>query len=130
MTCSDRFAELLALDHSRTEPWGSRHGLAFSAYVLQHTREYAVDVSAGAWRMLYRVVVHGADRSHVAAEMRALRGGSPAYAHVPPFPGGRPAPAAFAMTIADLGTFDAAAYPALLDGWCRATLAAHGAFGA
>jgi hypothetical protein len=77
--------------------------------------------------MLYRVYVHGADRSHVAAEMRALRGGSPAYANVPPFPGARTVPPAFATTIAALGAFDASAYPALLDAWCRATLIAYGA---
>src|SRR5712664_2891954 len=34
-SCADQFAVLLALDHSRREPWGSRHGLAFAAYSLQ-----------------------------------------------------------------------------------------------
>jgi hypothetical protein len=29
----------------------------------------------------------------------------------------------FAVTIADLGTFEASKYPAALERWCRATLA-------
>ena len=125
--CADRFAELLALDHSRTEPWGSRHGLAFSAYVLQHPRDYAQDVHAACWRMLYRVYVQGEDRQAVATEMRALHGGALAHVAVPAFPGVDAKPRSFGTTIADLGAFDAAAYPTLLDAWCRATLAGYGA---
>jgi hypothetical protein len=34
--CEERFDTLLALDHSRVQPWGSRHGLAFSTFALQH----------------------------------------------------------------------------------------------
>jgi len=33
-SCSARFERLLALDHSRQEPWGSRHGQAFAAFAL------------------------------------------------------------------------------------------------
>jgi hypothetical protein len=46
VTCEERFANLLALDHSRQEPWGSRHGLAFSAYTLQHPAGQSPDVLA------------------------------------------------------------------------------------
>src|ERR1051326_7998235 len=35
-SCVARFDRLLALDHSRQEPWGSRHGQAFAAFALQH----------------------------------------------------------------------------------------------
>jgi len=126
VACSDRFAELLALDHSRTEPWGSRHGLAFSAFVLQHPRDYPPDVRDAAWRMLWRVYVQGVDRLHVAREMRALQGGVPATVPVPPVPVASDTARLFAVTIADLGDFAAERYPALLDAWCRATLAAYG----
>ena len=50
--CSMRFDELLALDHSRREPWGSRHGLAFCAFALQHPRTYDRDVLQRAWLMV------------------------------------------------------------------------------
>ena len=39
-SCQARFDQLLALDHSRQEPWGSRHGLAFAAFALQHPRRF------------------------------------------------------------------------------------------
>src|SRR5205823_8749822 len=35
-SCAARFETLLAVDHSRREPWGSRHGQAFAAFALQH----------------------------------------------------------------------------------------------
>jgi hypothetical protein len=34
-SCAARFDQLLALDHSRREPWGSRHGQAYAAFALQ-----------------------------------------------------------------------------------------------
>ena len=39
-SCVVRFDQLLALDHSRREPWGSRHGLAFAVFALQHPQRY------------------------------------------------------------------------------------------
>ena len=35
-SCASRFDTLLALDHSRQEPWGSRHASAFATFALQH----------------------------------------------------------------------------------------------
>lgn len=125
VSCADRFAELLALDHSRTEPWGSRHGLAFSVFALQHPRDYPEAVRHGAWRMLYRVYVQGVDRQTVAAEMRAEQRSAVRAADVPPYP--RAVLSAFPTTIADLGAFDATVYPERLDAWCRETLTALGA---
>ena len=123
---AERFAELLALDHSRTEPWGSRHGLAFSAYVLQHPNDYAPDVQHGAWQMLCRVFVRGEDRQYVARDMRERHG---RVAHhedpAPPLPPARER-APFEVTIASLGIFAAAEYPLQLDAWCGATLRAYG----
>lgn len=39
-SCAARFDRLLALDHSRREPWGSRHGIAFAVYALQHLTQF------------------------------------------------------------------------------------------
>ncbi|MEC3978788.1 DUF5946 family protein [Amycolatopsis sp. H20-H5] len=35
-TCETVFHQLLALDHSRQEPWGPLHGVAVGTYFLQH----------------------------------------------------------------------------------------------
>jgi catechol 2,3-dioxygenase-like lactoylglutathione lyase family enzyme len=45
---------LLALDHSRQEPWGSRHGVAFAAFALQHPARYATSLDP-AWATLHRM---------------------------------------------------------------------------
>ena len=54
MTAPTRFELLLALDHSRAEPWGSRHGQAFAAFALQHPVRHAASLDV-AWELLYRV---------------------------------------------------------------------------
>ncbi len=119
--CPRRFHALLALDHSRTEPWGSRHGLAFSAFALQHPGRFPPDVAERAWILLYSVYVLGSDYQRVTAALRRLGRQSPDW-DVPALPSPRPAPP-FAVTIADLGSFPAASYPEQLDRWCRAALA-------
>ena len=119
-TCAQRFDVLLALDHSRREPWGSRHGQAFAAFALQHPHTHARSVDA-AWDALYRIyclneparAVFAARRSHPAAPPHVRR------------PTERVSE--FAVTIADLADFAAAAYPVALDTWCRSALAAWGA---
>lgn len=35
-TCAELFDRLLALDHSRQQPWGSLHGEAVACYFSQH----------------------------------------------------------------------------------------------
>lgn len=119
-SCTTRFEQLLALDHSRREPWGSRHGLAFSVFALQHPDGRPATMLDRCWSMLHRVVERGEDPSVVARSLRASHHQPdavvPELRSVPP--------RQFRMTIVDLGDFDAAAYPAQLDGWCRATLAA------
>ncbi|MEZ4457026.1 MAG: DUF5946 family protein [Gemmatimonadales bacterium] len=123
-SCAVRFARLLALDHSRAEPWGSRHGQAFAAFALQHPERHAASLDH-AWAVLHRIYVAGAPP---AATFRAVidgRGAIPAAWGTPPRPDRcRHAPT---VTIADLGDFEAAAYRAGLDAWCRAALAAWGA---
>ncbi|MBI3791757.1 MAG: hypothetical protein HY275_12890 [Gemmatimonadetes bacterium] len=125
--CAERFARLLALDHARQEPWGSRHGVAFAAYTLQHPANQPIAVLGGCWYLLHRVYVQQLDRAFVVKSLRA-RDGAPAEAlPLPPLTrpdGTRPT---FAVTIADLGAFDAATYAAGLDAWARATLVAYGA---
>ena len=37
VTCAELFDRLLALDHSRRQPWGSLHGEAVACYFAQHT---------------------------------------------------------------------------------------------
>lgn len=122
--CVDHFNELLALDHSRTEPWGSRHGIAFSVFALQHPSQYPRNVRAGAWRMLQRVYVLGADRMVVAAEMRAVAGKLPPSDALPPLPADVAKARVFVVTIADVAPFAAAEYAVRLESWCRATIAA------
>ena len=36
LTCGELFDQLLALDHSRRQPWGALHGEAVACYFLQH----------------------------------------------------------------------------------------------
>ncbi len=119
--CAARFAALLALDHSRREPWGSRHGLAFSAYVLQHPKHHVRPVLERAWLMLYAVFVTGRDPSDVARALGRSGKVTPNWG-APPLPAEGPR-GAFTVTIADLGAFQEASYPALLNQWCRAALA-------
>ncbi len=122
-SCAIRFAALLALDHSRQEPWGSRHGQAFSAFVLQHPETYASSLDR-AWSALYLIYAMRTDPRYVFSVLRAHPHGNPSGWTVPPrptqwtqFP---------EITIIDLGDFAADTYPDQLDAWCRATLAALG----
>ena len=120
--CAARFNALLALDHSRREPWGSRHGLAVSAFALQHPGRYGRDVLERAWLYLFSVYVTGRDRGRVARALRRAGKAAPGWA-VPPLPAARPEPR-FGVTIADLGSFAAETYASQLDSWCQAALAA------
>ena len=123
-SCATRFDRLLALDHSRREPWGSRHGQAFAAFALQHPRRFAASLDS-AWAALYRIYCLEQPSVQVFAAIRAAGGRSVADSAVP----ARPAPPGTfpSVTIADLGDFPAPDYPSQLDAWCRATLHAWGA---
>ncbi len=121
--CEERFDALLALDHSRVQPWGSRHGLAFSTFALQHPEGRTPAQLAACWVMLYRVWIKGDNRAKLAASMRAQQSLTPEEWGVPGLP---PVPAAgkkYAVTIADLGGFNAESYPEKLEEWGKATLA-------
>src|SRR5215831_21240103 len=123
-SCTARFDQLLALDHSQREPWGSRHGQAFAAFALQHPIQHRVSIDS-AWMALYRIYCLDQPPARVFAELRAAKGRVPTHAEVPARPPtilSRPA-----ITIADLGDFSAASYATRLDEWCRAALRAWGA---
>ena len=125
-TCAARLDALLALDHSRVEPWGRRHALAFSAYALQHPDRFGRDVLERAWLLLFSAYVKGVSADRVVERLRRAGTNRPDWI-VPPLPAGTPAPR-FAVTIADLGSFAAETYSEQLDDWCRAALAGWRAF--
>ena len=123
-SCALRFESLLALDHSHREPWGSRYGQAFATFALQHPSRLPASLDA-AWTALCRIYYLHEAASHVFASLRhnATRNvPSDAIPSRPSQPTSMPT-----VTIADLSTFAAESYPALLDAWSRATLVAWGA---
>ena len=106
-SCAERFAALLALDHSRQEPWGSRHGSAFAVYTLQHPEGVSREALERCWVMLVPDHVAGDDAAYVARTLRqaktaAVRPGM--SRHCRPTAG---TSRRSRVTIADLGDFDA-----------------------
>ena len=123
-SCEERFDQLLALDHSLAQPWGSRHGLAFATFAMQHPKGRTAEQLAACWVMLYRVWLKGDNRAKLAAAMRSRQNTPPGEWDAPPLPAVPAAGTRFAVTIADLGEFDADEYPRQLEAWGRATLSA------
>jgi Family of unknown function (DUF5946) len=123
-SCHARFEILLALDHSRQEPWGSRHGQAFAAFVLEHPTAYATSLDA-AWELLYRIYSLGEAAPTVIASLRRDAGRPRSGGGVPPRP--RTQTSLPRVTIADLSGFAAATYPSQLNAWCEAALASWSA---
>jgi len=120
-SCAERFQTLLALDHSREEPWGSRHGIVFSCYSLQHPLHQPDGVIERAWLVLHRLVAAGDDPVRLFTGLRRSSEARPAGWDAPPLPS-QPVPGGpYDVTIADLGGFEAATYPARVDAWARAT---------
>jgi hypothetical protein len=121
-SCSARFDRLLALDHSRQEPWGSRHGQAFAAFALQHPTTHASSLDH-AWHALYRIYVAGEAPTRVFTALRARPRRS--FDHeTPPRPAQRVETPS--VTIVHLADFAADTYSERLDDWCRASLASWG----
>ena len=123
-SCAARFEQLLALDHSQREPWGSRHGQAFAAFALQHPERFAGSLDH-AWAALHRIYVFGDRPSYVFDQLRSKRPQVLTRWNVPPRPAHPVMPPS--VTIGDLGDFEAAAYAEQLDEWSRASLAMWGA---
>ena len=123
-SCAQRFARLLALDHSRQEPWGSRHASAFSAYTLQHPAGQSSTSLERCWTLLYRIWIAGDDPQFVVGALRNARSGRPLTWTVPPLPADAHNPRRPRVTIADRGAFESEQFPQLLEAWCRATIEA------
>lgn len=122
-SCAHRFDQLLALDHSRREPWGSRHGQAFAVFALQHPERFPTSLNA-AWTALYRIYILRERPSDVFTSLRLGTSRSTDTARVPHCPAQWSG--SFAMTIADLEDFAEGSYAKRLDDWCAATLRAYG----
>lgn len=120
-SCAGRFEVLLAFDHSRTEPWGSRHGLAFSAFALQHPDRFQRSVVERAWILLFKVYNEGEDPRRVIDALKRYGKQNPNWT-VPPLPAGNP-DGNYSVTIASLGAFAPETYAENLDAWCRDALA-------
>jgi hypothetical protein len=120
-SCTERFQTLLALDHSRREPWGSRHGIVFSCYSLQHPLQQPPEVLERAWLVLHRLVAEGDDSTRLFAGLRRHPGTVPADWDAPSLPPVPPAGGPYDVTIVDLGAFEAAGYAERVDDWARAT---------
>ena len=123
-SCESRFDALLALDHSRRQPWGSRHGSTFSAFALQHPRGRSREALERCWTLLHRIWIAGDDPEAVARVLRRWNEGTIPSWTVPPLPDDVGSARRFRVTIADLGDFDAERFPRSLEAWCRATLEA------
>jgi hypothetical protein len=134
-SCDDLFRELLALDHSRQEPWGPLHGIAVACFFLQHSSRLSAAVRALHWALLDAYLRGGlAAAAPMTERVRQLnshrRGGRAPragdYPGAPPFPGGVP-PRHYGTTIADValdGTFPAAGYDERVRSWATDTMSA------
>src|ERR1700680_4592958 len=106
-SCAAHFEQLLALDHSRREPWGSRHGQAFAAFALQHPDRHQGSLEV-AWQALYSIYVLHEAPTEVFTSVGRSASGVTVSGQIPPRPG-RPASRPN-VTIADLGDFSATSY--------------------
>ncbi|HEX6316464.1 MAG TPA: DUF5946 family protein [Gemmatimonadaceae bacterium] len=122
-SCARRFEALIALDHSRQDPWGSRHGSAFAVYTLQHAKGQSRQSLERCWALLYRVWILGEPESLVTQSFRSPTARIES-SRIPPFP--EVTLRRFRVTIADLGGFSPEDYAQRLEAWCRATLEAFG----
>ncbi|WP_026400446.1 DUF5946 family protein [Actinomadura rifamycini] len=126
--CDDLFQELLALDHSRREPWGPLHGVSVACFVYQHPSRL-VSAPPFGWTILDAFLRDGrAGAERVVSGFRRAnshrrREGPATGARAP---SGTP-PARFAVTIAEVagdGTFPADGFPDRVREWAAATVEA------
>ncbi len=136
-SCEDLFGAVLALDHSRREPWGPLHSVTVSCYLLQHPSRLPEAARARPWAVLHTYLDGG-----LPAVTRLAEGARRANSHcgrgVQPseaFPGSPPPPlttppTAFSVTVNDVahdGTFPADGFPERVTAWAEAVISAWNA---
>lgn len=126
--CEELFQRLLALDHSRQEPWGPLHGVAVTCYRLQHPASLAEGDHVFLLELLRTHVTDGAEASRKLTE-RSRRANSHRVRqrkHTAPVPRAD-APNGFAFTITEAavdGSFPAEGHPERVRTWATTTLTA------
>lgn len=128
--CSELFLGLLALDHSRRQPWGAYHGVSVATYSLQHPSLSTAAVLGGQWRLVTVFAQDGiAAVQRFTAGLAARNRGAGVGPRESPLVGvdfDHP-PAGFAVTISDVsvdGSFPAAGFEARVAAWVQATVEA------
>ena len=144
--CRELFERLLALDHSRQEPWGPLHGVVVACYRLQHPAALPARDRGPALDLIHQYERGGLDAlQRWAAHARRANSHRLTGGRDRPFGDTRPASTAdgsrtrpdtdaatgdsYAVTIADVavdGTFPAAGHRRRVRSWARATLATWG----
>ncbi|MDE3725144.1 DUF5946 family protein [Nocardiopsis sp. N85] len=130
--CEELFQRLLALDHSRQEPWGPLHGVAVACYRLQHPASLAEGTHAFPLELLRTHVEDGAEASRKLTE-RARRANSHRVRrreHGAPAAPRTNVPSGFTFTVAEVavdGGFPAEGHTERVRAWAEATLAAWSA---
>ena len=125
--CTERFQQLLALDHSRAAPWGPLHGVAVACYRLQHPSTLSPGEPAVLLRMVDAYRLEGLSGVERIAQDR--RRANSRRGRGVQTPGDEPVgtPAAFTFTIDDLavdGTFPAEGYSTRVQAWVESTAVA------
>ncbi|MDA8369687.1 MAG: DUF5946 family protein [Nocardiopsaceae bacterium] len=124
--CGELFHRLLALDHSRREPWGSLHGIAVACYRLQHPA--SLDSRAFPLELLRTYVADGTEAAHrLTAHARRANSHLVRSRGRATTDGRVDTPDGFTVTIAEVavdGGFPADGHPKRVRKWAEATLAA------
>ncbi|MFF8309733.1 DUF5946 family protein [Streptomyces lydicus] len=130
-SCDELFDILLALDHSRQEPWGPLHGVSVSCFLLQHPSRLPADDGTRAWALLHAYLAGGlAEVNQLVG--RARRGnshrvkGSPSEDVREAAQPRRDAPRSpFSVTIHDVavdGSFPSSEFAERVRAWAAATV--------
>lgn len=126
--CEELFHRLLALDHSRREPWGPLHGVAVACYHLQHPDSLPGGAHDFTLRLLRAHVESGPEAARKLTEgarrANSHRNRQSEHAAGAPRKG---APSGFAFTIAEAsggGHFPVEGHPERVRAWAEATLSA------
>ncbi|NUP49039.1 MAG: hypothetical protein HOW97_17290 [Catenulispora sp.] len=127
--CDELFSALLALDHSRTEPWGPLHGVSVSCYFLQHPGRSAASHRAREWELVHAYLDGGlAAVAWTARRARSENSHRGPGLTTPAMPAVRAVPpTVFAVTIEEVavdGTFPAGGFADRVTAWAAATVRA------